>query len=156
MLGKRQRGGGISISHQLNTRKLPSMKVRVDGQECTALIDSGCSQTLVSKAVCRFWKRKSAGVLTADGRKLNCRGYGKIKVEVGRVPAVDIEALVQLLGFDLLLGIDAIKLLGGVYLTESGEARFGGLNRCAAISIDELDFSVTYDRRNKEWTASWK
>ena len=60
------------------------------------------------------------------------------------------------MGFDLLLGIDAIKLLGGVYLTESGEARFGGLNRCASIFIDDLDFSVTYDRRNKEWTASWK
>ena len=60
------------------------------------------------------------------------------------------------MGFDLLLGIDAIKLLGGVYLTESGEARFGGLNRCAAISINEPDFSVTDDRRNKEWTASWK
>ena len=124
------------------------MKVRVDGQVCTALIDSECSQTLVSKAVCRFWKRKSAGVLTADGRTLICRGYGKIKVEVGQVLAVDIEPLVvdkQLLGFDLLLWIDAIK-----------EARFGGLNRCAAISIDEPDFNVTYDRRNKEWTASWK
>ena len=134
------------------------MNLRVDEQECTVLINSECSQTLVSKAVCRFWKRKSAGVLKADGRTLNYRGYGKIKVEVGQVPAVDIEALVvdkQLFGFDLPLGIDAIKELGGVYLTESGEARFGGLNRCAAISIDESDFSVTYDCRNKEWTASW-
>ena len=99
------------------------MKVHVDGQECTVLIDSGCSQTLVSKAVCHFWKWKSAGVLTADRRTLNCRGYGKIKVEVGQVPAVDIETLVvdkQLLGFNLLLGIDAIKELGGVYLMESG------------------------------------
>ena len=52
-------------------------------------------------------------------------------MEVGQVLAVDIEALVvdkQLLGSHLLLGIDAIKELGGVYLTESGEARFGGLN----------------------------
>ena len=160
--GKQQRGEDISISllpDQLNTRKLPSMKVRVDGQECTALIDSRRSQMLVSKAMCHFWKWKSAGVLTADGRTLNCRGYGKIKVLVGRVPDVNIKALVvdkQLLGFDLLLGIDAIKLLGGVYLTESGKARFGGLNRCAAISINEPDYSVTYDRRNKEWTASWK
>ena len=99
------------------------------------------------------------GVLTADERILNCWGYGKIKVEFGRVPAVDIEALVvdkQLLGFDLLLGINVIKELGCVYLTESGEVRFGGLNRCAAISIDEPDFSVTYDHRNKEWIASWK
>ena len=78
-------------------------------------------------------------------------------MEVDQVPAVDIEALVvdkQQLGFDLLLGIDATKELGGVYLMESGEAHFGGLNRCAIISIDELDFSVTYDRSNKEWTVS--
>ena len=90
---------------------------------------------------------------------MNFRGYGEIKVEVGQVPAVDIEALVvdkQQLGFDLLLGIKVIKELGGVYMTESGEVRFGGLNRCAAISIDEPDFSVTYDCSNKEWTASWK
>ena len=95
------------------------MKVHVDGQECTALIKSDCSQTLVRKAECRFWKWKSAGVLTPNGRTLNCQGYGKIKVEVGQVPAVDIEALVvdkELLGFDLLLGINAIKELGGVYL----------------------------------------
>ena len=38
---------------------------------------------------------------------------------------------------------------------ESGKARFGGLNRCATISIDEPDFSMIYDHRNKEWTASW-
>ena len=109
--------------------------------------------------MCRFWKRKSVGVLTADGKTLNCRGYRKIKVDVGQVPAVNIEALVvdkQLLGFGQLLGIDAIKELGGAYLTESGEARFGGLNRCAAISIDEQDFSVTYDRSYKKWTASWR
>ena len=90
---------------------------------------------------------------------MNCQGNGRIKVEVGQVPAVDTEALVidkQQLGFDLLLGIDAINELSGVYLTESGEARFGGLNRCAANSIDKPDFSVTYDHSNKEWTASWK
>ena len=80
-------------------------------------------------------------------------------MEVGQVPAVDMEALVvdkQLLDFDLLLGIDAIKEHSGVYLMESGEVCFGGLNRRAAISIDEPDFSVTYDHSNKEWTASWK
>ena len=160
--GKHQMGGGISISllpNRLNTKKLPSMKVHVDGQERTTLIDSRCSQTLVSKAVWCFWKQKSAGVLTADGRTWNCQGYGRIKVEVGQVPAVDIEALVvdkQLLGFDLLLGIDSIKELNGVYLTESGEARFKGLKRCAAISVNKLDFSMTYDHSNKEWTASWK
>ena len=80
-------------------------------------------------------------------------------MEVGQVPAVDFEALVidkQLLGFNLLLGINVIKELGGVYLTESGKAHFGCLNRCVAISINEPDFGVTYDHSSKEWTASWK
>ena len=74
-------------------------------------------------------------------------------MEVGQVLAIDIEALVvdkQLLGFDLLLGIDAIKEIGGAYLRESVKARFGGLNRCAAISINDPDFSVTYNHSNKE------
>ena len=61
-----------------------------------------------------------------------------------------------LLGFNLLLEIDAIKELGGVHLTESGEACFGNPNRCAAILIDEPDFSVTFNRSTKAWTALWK
>ena len=51
----------------------------------------------------------------------------------------------QLLGFDLL-EINAIKELGGVHLTESGEMHFGNLNRCAAISMDEPDFSMTFNQ----------
>ena len=73
----------------------------------------GCTRFVVR------YVASDAGVLTTDGRTLNCRGYGRIKVEVGQVPAVDIEAVdEQLLGFDLLFGIDAIKELGGVYLTK--------------------------------------
>ena len=52
--GNAKRGGGIRISllpDRLNAKKLPSMKIHVDGQEFTVLIDSGFSQTLVSKAV---------------------------------------------------------------------------------------------------------
>ena len=62
----------------------------------------------------------------------------------------------RLLGFDLLLGIDMIKELEGMHLTESGEVRFGNLNKCAAISIDKPDFSVTFNQNTKAWTALWK
>ena len=150
--GKRQRRGGMSISllpDRLNTKKLPSMKVHVDEQGCTALIDSGCSQTLASKAVCRFWKQKSARVLTADGRTLNCQGYGRIKVEVGQVPAVDIEALnscwVLTYCWGLMWSRNSVMSIWWNQAKHVLEAW-----------TDELDFSVTYDRSNKEWTASWK
>ena len=99
------------------------------------------------------------GVLTADGRTLKCRGYGKIKLGLERTRVVIVEVLFvdgRLLGFDLFQGTDAIKELGNVHLTESGEARFGNPNRCAAISIDKRDFSVMFDRSTKAWTALWK
>ena len=99
------------------------------------------------------------GVLTTNRKILKCHGYGKIKLGLDGARPVIVEVLLrdeQLLGFDLLLGIDAIKELGGVHLTEFGEACFGNTNRCASISIDEPDFSVTFDRNTKAWTAVWK
>ena len=54
-------------------------KVLVNGREFTALVDSGWSQMLVSNAMCRRWRQKEVGVLTADRRILKCRGYDKIK-----------------------------------------------------------------------------
>lgn len=62
-----------------------------------------------------------------------------------------------LLGFDLL-GIDAIRELGGVHINPSGEVQFSEESKpqCAAISIIEPNFSVAFDCRNKIWTSSWK
>ena len=62
----------------------------------------------------------------------------------------------SLLGFDLLLGIDMIKELEGVHLTESHEMHFENQNGYASISINEPDFNVTFDRSIKARTASWK
>ena len=93
------------------------------------------------------------------GGPWSCFGYGKIKLGLEQARLVIIEVLVvdeRLLGFDLLLGIDAIKDLGGMHLTKSGEARFRNPNRCAAILINEPNFSETFHRSTKAWTASWK
>ena len=160
--GRRRRGEGVSASllpEQVKNWQLPIAKVLVDGRVCMALVNSGCSQTLVSKAMCRRWRQKEVRVLTADGRTLTCRRYCKIKLCFEQARPVIVEVLdvdERLLGFDLLQGIDAIKELGGLHLTESGEASFGNPNKCAAISIEETDFSTTFDRNPKAWAASWK
>ena len=64
----------------------------------------------------------------------------------------------DLLGFDLLLGMDAIKQLGGVTVTGTGEVTFPQCDRpnCAAITITESDFNAEYDKITQRWTASWK
>ena len=62
----------------------------------------------------------------------------------------------KLLGFDILLRIDIIKQLGGVYITELGKIRFFNQPICAAIEINELDFGAKFNQHTKVWTASWK
>lgn len=51
-------------------------------------------------------------VLTIDSKTLKCLGYRKVKLCIDHAQSLRIEALIvdeQLLRFDLLLGIDAIK-----------------------------------------------
>ena len=47
---------------------------------------------------------------------------------------------------------DTIKRLGGVHMTKSGEVHLHVKNfpRCAAIKIDEPDFSAIFDQRKKK------
>ena len=120
-----------------------------------------------------FWMLTDAGeqsrvstVETEGGGSANGRREGpevpwvqQIKLGLEQARPVIVEVMLvngRWLRFDLLLGIDTIKELRGVHLTESGEARFGNPNKCAAISIDKPDFSVTFNRNTKAWTASWK
>ena len=61
----------------------------------------------------------------------------------------------KLLRYDLLLGIDAV---GGVAAWPSGQIRIGGgqVPKCAAITINEPDFTVTFDQQSQAWIVAWK
>lgn len=61
-----------------------------------------------------------------------------------------------LLGFDLLHGMDIIKNLGRICIKELGEFQFSNLPICAALRIDEPDFSAKFNQSTKAWTALWK
>ena len=97
---------------------------------------------------------------TINGKTRVCRGVGSVKIRTDAGNSAKIDALVvreKPLEFDLLLGFDAIKALGGVLITRTGTVQFQGEPPvCAALSIDQPDFSVAFDRQQKEWTASWK
>lgn len=75
-------------------------------------------------------------------------GVGSVSFRLENGHAVVIEVLVMvgdLLGFDLLMGIDAIKALGGVSILKSGEVQFPDVpvSVCAAapaLIIEEPDF----------------
>lgn len=72
-----------------------------------------------------------------------------------------IEVLVvdgELLGFDLLLGFDAIKKLGRLQITECGDVWFPkhGIVCCTAIKIEEPDFCAEFNPNWNIWVTSWK
>ena len=62
------------------------------------------------------------------------------------------------LGFDLLLGMDVIKKLGGVHIDEGGKAHFAEAAHTlgATIELEQPDFRAKFDQRTKSWTVSWK
>lgn len=72
---------------------------------------------------------------------------------------VTIEALVvdrQLLGFDHIFGIDAIRTAGGVAITPTGVVSFAKSNVCAEIKLDAPDFCAEFDQTKNCCTAKWK
>ena len=96
---------------------------------------------------------------TISGETRTCCGVGAVNIRTRTGNSANVEALVALkkpLSFDLLLGYDAIRALGGVHITQAGAVQFQKTPVCAALRIDQPDFSVEFDPHQKAWTASWR
>ena len=80
---------------------------------------------------------------------LRGEGIGDIMLEVEHSHLLSLEVLVacgQVLGFDMLLGLDAIKKLGGVRIPKVGEACFplGKKLLCSPVTIVKREFGLQY------------
>lgn len=99
-------------------------------------------------------------VSTLTGATQACCGRGTVRICTATGNTATIDVLVMRgkpLDFDLLLGIDAIKALGGVRITQHGSVEFEKpWSVCAAIRISEADFSVKFNERQGVWVAAWK
>ena len=140
---------------------LPLIEAVVNGKKCVALVDSGCSWSLVTGLVCNLWSRQALYVLTVDSKTLCGNGIGTVTLTVDNVSPVKADVLVVdslLLGFDILIGIDIIRMLGGVCIDQSSDAIFSRTEPCACgvIRIDEPDFSAKFIEQTRALTASWK
>lgn len=62
----------------------------------------------------------------------------------------------ELLGFNLLLGMDIIKMLGLVHMTELSKFCFSNAPVCASIRIDESDFSMQVNQNTNILAILWK
>ena len=126
-----------------------------------ALVDSGCSQSLMTESVCNPWSQQASDVLTVDGKTLRGNGIRTITLAVDNVSLVKADVLVvnsSLLGFGMLIGMDIIRMLGEVHINQSGDANFSRTepHACTTIRIEEQDFSTKFNEQTKAWTVSWK
>ena len=136
------------------------VSVRVDGRSCRALVDTGCTDTLVFEGCCQRWSPRAISMTTVNGGTLRCSGAASVSVEC-QGQCVTLAALVvpeRPLGMDLVLGMSGIAALGGVSLRTPTDVSF----RVAAavtrpgLKVDAPDFSAEFNPDSGVWTVGWK
>jgi len=142
------------------------MNISVNGQSVLALVDSGCSKTVVRRGLVREHVegvRKNPIVL-ADGSAADASS-GEVQLSInGKV--INVECLVMEsmpFGLGVLVGMDVIERLGGVTIRKSGiEFGNGGVDKNSALgSVTTEASSIRIKKQNFEiefedhWVVKW-
>ena len=86
----------------------------INGKKGIALVDSGFSQSLVTGLVCSPLSHKELNIMTTNDEIIHSYGIATIMLAVDNLNPIRTDVLVvnsQLLGFDMLLGMNIIKIL---------------------------------------------
>ena len=149
-------------------------------------MDTGCSRTIVAPKLSKII-RGECHVVAVDGSRVRCLGECVIPMVVAGVSlSVNCIAGAKLItGVDMILGMDVINRLGGVFVhdnrvsfgCEQSRGTGGGkdvgqvqpqdvlhttcLAPCYLSSdshtvTDHTDFKVEHDSLHRTWTATWK
>ena len=127
--------------------------------EVKALVDTGSSQSIIARRLVNSSEvTPSQGkVVTVDGSALS---FGTVLVPVligNKSFKVSCMVLENLLSeFDLVLGMDIVKKLGGLVVSANDNTvQFGlAVSAAATIEIDDVDFKARFD--GEKWTVRWK
>ena len=149
---------------------LPQIVVTVNGKKARALVDTGCTTTLVRAIVAEFWEGAS-NVRAVDGREVRCCRETVAKIIVRNIPlqtrVIVLEKLVT--GIDMILGLDVIDWLGGATIAE-GQVMFGRQDAARVVrassndtgqptkpklfQVEDEDFLAHFD--SAKWLVEWR
>ena len=98
-----------------------------------ALVDTGCSTTVLASRLVPKCAGKESGLMAVDGREIACEGEGNVDLTVQgihlSVKAIILRRLID--GVDVVLGMDAINQLGGVVIACGEPVTFGrAMKKC--------------------------
>ena len=137
---------------------VPVIEVEVNSNKVRALVDTGCTSSMVTHRVARATQGESV-MVAFDGRKVKCKGTATVSVNVGgermQLLVTVVESVVG--GVDMVLGMDVISRLGGVRVRE-GTVCFGE-KVCAVVAdgrqpdIVDTDFEAYYE--GGVWTVRY-
>ena len=134
--------------------KVPVINVTVNGREAKALVDMGCTTTMVHERLTDSVSGEAI-VSAFDGREVRCKGSSEVGMVVaGESMKREVTVVSDMVeGVDLVLGMDIIEVLGGVKIW-GNKVQFGNL--CAvsytgkAPDIVDCDFEGWFDGRSWE------
>ena len=139
----------------------PTIEAWIDRKKYIAQVGSGCSWSLVTGLVWSPRSHQELNIMTTNDEIIHSHGIGTIMLAINNLNPIRADVLVVdrwLLSFDMLLGMDIIKILGRVSINQSGEAIFNRTDPSAytAIRIKEPDFSAEFNEQTRLWTVLWK
>ena len=107
--------------------QLPTLWMEVEGQHARALIDSGCSKTIVTNRLVRHRRREGNidSVVMMNGGMVTCERVSSVQMEFNGMNLRTVCLVTTVVpGFDLLLGMDVIDQLvgGGVRISNGGRS----------------------------------
>ena len=150
--GKRGKGRevGTTLSPYKLEEVLPVIKVKVNGMDRIALMDSGCFLSVLSGLLCQIEVLKRTAILTAGRKCLLSHGFGSITLTVTKRNPLKMNVLLvnsKPLGFNLLLGMDVIKKLGCVHIDKQGKAHFAEVAHTLGVTIEleQPDFRADFN-----------
>jgi len=139
---------------------MPTVSVMINNNSAKALLDSGCSKSIISSQFARLLglnlEKSSNQIVLMDGTKANSFSECVVKVSfLGKNFPVRCFVSKILSDYDILMGMDVIRSLNGVFIDKNGDVFCE--QSCAAVSslyLDDPDFFAEFS--GGKWLARWK
>ena len=136
-----------SVARVIGLHNVPLIDVAVDKKRCRAMVDTGCTTSLVTSRLVARWTGEST-MVAIDGHVVRCKGVSEVSLDIGNDHVVTTVTVVdKIVGdVDVVLGMDVIQQLGGV-LVSGDRVQFGNLSCSVQCRFQAKDAGVACDNQ---------